>query len=249
MANPKVRPHLKFYPEDSQKRLSEARQARRWLHEVADDEITPMARLGEQDYYIHEPAMLRNGECCVPVRWFTIGDVLSAKCWKMTVVSSDIGRGWRITQCDDYSVTHTQFLKNFPELCNDHSRYGLPHPSQILGLLKFSFLSASMLKSMIDVVDPKTGAQSSWTFTDPVLGNRWRTLAKGHRTLAFPIWMYCDDTSGNLSKKWNEHNSFLFTPAGLPRTEAQKEFNIHFLSTSNIAPPLEMLDGIVEQLE
>jgi ribulose-5-phosphate 4-epimerase/fuculose-1-phosphate aldolase len=61
--------------------------------------------------------------------------------------------------------------------------------------------------------------------------------------------MYCDDTSGNLSKKWNEHNSFLFTPAGLPRTEAQKEFNIHFLSTSNIAPPLEMLDGIVEQLE
>ena len=106
-----------------------------------------------------------------------------------------------------------------------------------------------MLKSMIDVVDPKTGAQSSWTFTDPVLGNRWRTLAKGHRTLAFPIWMYCDDTSGNLSKKWNEHNSFLFTPAGLPRTEAQKEFNIHFLSTSNIVPPLEMLDGIVEQLE
>jgi hypothetical protein len=61
--------------------------------------------------------------------------------------------------------------------------------------------------------------------------------------------MYCDDTSGNLSKKWNEHNSFLFTPAGLPRTEAQKEFNIHFLSTSNIAPPLEMMDGIIEQLE
>ena len=68
-------------------------------------------------------------------------------------------------------------------------------------------------------------------------------------TNEFPIWMYCDDTSGNLSKKWNEHNSFLFTAAGLPRTEAQKEFNIHFLSTSNIAPPLEMLDGIVEQLE
>jgi ribulose-5-phosphate 4-epimerase/fuculose-1-phosphate aldolase len=61
--------------------------------------------------------------------------------------------------------------------------------------------------------------------------------------------MYCDDTSGNVSKKWNEHNSFLVTPAGLPREEAQKEYNIHFLSTSNIAPPLEMLDGIVEQLE
>ena len=66
---------------------------------------------------------------------------------------------------------------------------------------------------------------------------------------AFPIWLYCDDTSGNLSKKWNEHNSFLFTAAGLPRAEAQKEFNVHFLSTSNLAPPLEMLDGVVDQLE
>lgn len=28
-----------------------------------------------------------------------------------------------------------------------------------------------------------------------------------------------------------------------------KESNIHFLATSNIAPPLKMLDGIVEQLE
>jgi hypothetical protein len=61
--------------------------------------------------------------------------------------------------------------------------------------------------------------------------------------------MYCDDTSGNLSKKWNEHNSFLFLPAGLPHEHSQKEYNIHFLSTSNIAPPLEMLDSIIEQLE
>jgi len=63
------------------------------------------------------------------------------------------------------------------------------------------------------------------------------------------MWLYCDDTSGNLSKKWNKHNSFLFTPAGLPRYMVHRQSNIHFLSTSNIAPPLEMLDGIAEQLE
>lgn len=100
-----------------------------------------------------------------------------------------------------------------------------------------------------DVHNITTDSRSTWTHTNPVLGNRWRALAKGHRAVVFPMWMYCDDTSGNLSKKWNEHNSFLFTPAGLPRTESQKEFNIHFLSTSNLAPPLEMLDGILEQLE
>lgn len=66
---------------------------------------------------------------------------------------------------------------------------------------------------------------------------------------SFPIWLYCDDTSGNLSKKWNCHNSWLFTPAGLPRSEAAKEYNVHFLCTSNLAPPLEMADGIVDQIE
>lgn len=63
------------------------------------------------------------------------------------------------------------------------------------------------------------------------------------------MWMYYDDTSGNLLKKWNEHNSYLFTPAGLPRSKAQKEYNIHFLSTSNLAPPLEQMDGVIDQLK
>lgn len=89
---------------------------------------------------------------------------------------------------------------------------------------------------------------SPWTYTDPTVGNPWREQAKGHRVVAFPLWMYCDDTSGNLSKKWNEHNSVLITAAGLPREHAQKEYNIHFLTTSNIAPPLEMMDGVVDQL-
>ncbi|KAJ7444418.1 hypothetical protein B0H11DRAFT_1747581, partial [Mycena galericulata] len=66
--------------------------------------------------------------------------------------------------------------------------------------------------------------------------------AAGSLVVMSPLWIYCDDTSGNVS---NEHNSFLARPAGLPREESQKEYNIRFLSTSNIAPPLEMLDGIV----
>ena len=91
--------------------------------------------------------------------------------------------------------------------------------------------------------------RSCWTLTNPMKGNKWRTIAKGHEVLAFPIWLYCDDTSGNSSKKWNKHNSFLFTPAGLSHTQMHYEYNVHFLSTSNLAPPLEMLDGIVEQLQ
>ncbi|KAI6014952.1 hypothetical protein EDC04DRAFT_2903843 [Pisolithus marmoratus] len=69
---------------------------------------------------------------------------------------------------------------------------------------------------------------------------------RGHGVLP---WTLTDPTIGNTSKKWNKHNLFLFTAAGLPRTMVHKECNIHFLATSNIAPPLEMLDSVVHQLE
>ena len=99
------------------------------------------------------------------------------------------------------------------------------------------------------MVEEEGGALQPWTKTDPTKGNRWREISNGCPVYAFPIWLYCDDTSGNLSKKWNKHNSWLFTAAGLPRVFAHQESNVHFLSTSNIAPPLEMLHGIVSQPE
>ncbi|KAK7027831.1 hypothetical protein R3P38DRAFT_3315357 [Favolaschia claudopus] len=196
MANPRVRPHLHFYPEDSGEKLSEARQGERWLHELPDEQTTPMVRISAQDYYIYEPAMLDSaeGEFCLPIRWFTRGGEFFAKCWRMVAMSTDTVSGWH-------------------------------------------------------VYNPDTQQSRSWDYTNPSEGNRWRAKANGSRVVVFPMWVYCDDTSGNVSKKWNEHNSFLMTPAGLPRAEAQKEYNIHFLCTSNLAQPLEMLDGIVEQLE
>ncbi|KZV82194.1 hypothetical protein EXIGLDRAFT_685130 [Exidia glandulosa HHB12029] len=90
---------------------------------------------------------------------------------------------------------------------------------------------------------------STWTRTDATKPNPRRVQASGAEVLAFPIWLYCDDTSGNLSKKWNKHNSFLFTPVGLPRSLGHEEFNVHFLATSNTAPVTEMLDGIVDQVK
>jgi hypothetical protein len=67
--------------------------------------------------------------------------------------------------------------------------------------------------------------------------------------VAFPIWLYCDDTSGNRSKKWNKHHSWLFTAAGLPRRHVHRESNVHFLGTSNVASAMEMLDGVASQIE
>ncbi|KAK7006328.1 hypothetical protein R3P38DRAFT_3366987 [Favolaschia claudopus] len=253
MANPKVRPHLSFYPEDSGPKLSEARQGDRWLKELPDNQTTPMVRIAQQDYFIHEPAMLRNGECCIPTRWFTKSGQLFANCWQLQPIVTDAGVGWRVfITSEPLVVAATEFLKNFPELRVDVESgfYDKPNPANIFGKY-MTVLQILRFNSdiVVDVYDEATQTTSEWTYTNPKVGNRWRAKAEGCRVVMFPLWMYCDDTSGNVSKKWNEHNSFLVTPAGLPREESQKEYNIHFLSTSNIAPPLEMLDGIVEQLE
>ena len=93
------------------------------------------------------------------------------------------------------------------------------------------------------------GGIFQWTRTDPWVGNRWRIIAGGARVYSFPIWLYCDDVSGNQSKRWNKHYSFLFSAAGLPRALFQHEYHVHFLCTSNLAAPLEMMDGIVNQFE
>ncbi|TFK46156.1 hypothetical protein OE88DRAFT_1638675 [Heliocybe sulcata] len=227
VGNPWVRPHLKFLPEDSGSRLSEAWQAKRWLDEMDPDLLTQMIQVNNQDFYIYEPALLAAGDVCMPVRWFTRGDSILARAHPM----SQTARGWIVHEHSTLEVNSNDLLLSFPQLIHSHQYDGLPDPRVIQGSQQI-----------------KDGALVPWTRTDPTKGNEWRAKANGHRVLAFPIWLYCDDTSGNVSKKWNKHNSFLFTAAGLPRRFVHREFNVHFLSTSNLAPPLEMLDGIVDQL-
>ncbi|TEB22117.1 hypothetical protein FA13DRAFT_1716361 [Coprinellus micaceus] len=76
----------------------------------------------------------------------------------------------------------------------------------------------------------------------------WQSLEEVGRS-AGCSGMHCDDTSVNKLKKWNKHNNWLFTLARLPRREVMKGSNVHFLATSDLAPPLEMLDGIVDWIQ
>jgi hypothetical protein len=139
MANPNVRPHLSFYPEDSGPKLSEARQGERWLKELPDTQTTPMVRIADKDFFIHEPAMLRDGTCCIPTRWFTKDDQFFANCWAMESVTKDEDSGWRVrVKSEPYVVPGSEFLKNFPEFRSDASYYGVPDPANIFGMLKLT---------------------------------------------------------------------------------------------------------------
>ncbi len=79
--------------------------------------------------------------------------------------------------------------------------------------------------------------------------NQWQAQANGRIIHHIPIVLYCDDTSGNVSKKWNKHLSYYMTLAGLPPKLANQHFNIHTLSTSNVASPLELADQLVDEIK
>ncbi|KAJ7688772.1 hypothetical protein B0H14DRAFT_3101119 [Mycena olivaceomarginata] len=189
------------------------------------DLTTPMIREHGQDFFIHEPTMLQDGNVCIPFRWFQREGEIWARVWKVAAVQGELGLGWVVETGQHFHVKSTDLSLSFPHLASTHTQRNLPDPRVIYG------------------IKDGRGELRAWEHTAAAEGNSWRKKASGHRVLSFPVWLYCDDTSGNMSKKWNKHNSFLFTAAGLPRQHVHQESNIHFLSTSNIAPPLEMLDG------
>lgn len=138
MANPRVRPHLSFYPENTGgEYLAEARQGARWLDEVPGEYLTPMIRVGARDFYVHEPLMSDDGVVRMPMRWFTRVEhgvhVLYAKCWDMQPVLSDVGAGWRVYENNAHEIAASRLLKNFPELCTSAPLHSLPPPSRIFG--------------------------------------------------------------------------------------------------------------------
>lgn len=103
-----------------------------------------MTRLGSTSrshYYIHEPAILRDGSCVIPVCWFVnaANDELHTKCWKMNTVVTDQGRMWDVEHTVDYSVSNKDFIRNFPSLKKDAEKvYNLPDPTRICGVFNLS---------------------------------------------------------------------------------------------------------------
>lgn len=64
-----------------------------------------------------------------------------------------------------------------------------------------------------------------------------------------PTIVFTDDSSGNRSKKFNKFDNWALLLGGLPKEENSKLENIHFISTSNEVPLLDMATALVEDLQ
>ncbi|KAI5997804.1 hypothetical protein F5J12DRAFT_906909 [Pisolithus orientalis] len=237
MANPWIHPHICHYPEDAGGQLEQAWQASRWLHEIDPNIAMPMIHKGWQDFYVFELTKWTDGMMAIPEHWYTKPLVSQtsfeveywALAWQAHAVMNGCMSGYIVHAYNTIKVPASELLLSFPHLLQT---YEINHQAD-----------------PCNIIETRGHGVLPWRLTDSTVGDRWHAQVQGCHVLNYMMWCYCDNTSGNISKKWNKHNSFLITTAILPHVIVHKEGNIHFLVTCNIAPPLEMFDGIVDQLE
>ncbi|KAJ7278158.1 hypothetical protein C8J57DRAFT_1126069, partial [Mycena rebaudengoi] len=250
-ANPLVRPFIQVLSEDSGELLRQASQAEKWHRDVSPDLSGPMVRLGQQDFFVNEPALVHiasEGEfssqewaAVLPSRWFIRDNKIWAKVQRLySHPTEDCLLIDNRHECEDIPLSN--FFASFPDLEPVHKFHGLKNPSKIVGTSVYadSYVSSGENWSL-DKLDI--------TPCDIRAPNPLRAVAGGKRIHSVPVWVYCDDTSGNISKKWNKHNSILMSLAGLDSKKAHLLYNVIFLATSNLAHPLEMFEAVVEALK
>ena len=63
-----------------------------------------------------------------------------------------------------------------------------------------------------------------------------------------PLIIFMDDISGNISKQWNKHFVIYMLNANLPCKMSNKQFFVHFVSSSLHAAPMELMHAMKESI-
>ncbi|KAH9815232.1 hypothetical protein DFH28DRAFT_1165648 [Melampsora americana] len=222
LANPIVSEHLVFLPEapgnDPITRLS---QSQKWRELYSRTLRVQMVVSKNTHYYIYEPVQVITGQLIVPVFFYKQDTEIMAKCLA-ALVNPASGVGFSIY---------------IPEEPTFGSR-------DVLSINVKTFWRPF---DSIQVDSVALKRNSGGVEQIPLI-NPWRIKAHGRIIRHVPLTLYSDDTSGNISKKFNKHMSIYFTLSGLPPQWSNQEYNTHFLATTNCASALELFDQVVDEI-
>ncbi|KAF9034577.1 hypothetical protein BJ165DRAFT_1534008 [Panaeolus papilionaceus] len=220
-SNPRIAKHIHHYPVLSKNGVvSEVWHGQKWQTELDRHLMSPMYNAGnQQHYFIDEPAMLKNNQFVIPVRWLEDEDgAVWFDTWKV-VLNKETGLSMILDKDLDvvlikaselkYNFLDLNQISNIPQWCPETVKSG--HPSRI--------------------------------------PNPDRNLANGYPMYASFIDVFADDVSGNRSKSWNKHINIYITHRNLPRALLQQQCNIHFHSTSTHASAPEMFHTLKDVVE
>ncbi|KAH9819564.1 hypothetical protein DFH28DRAFT_1145465 [Melampsora americana] len=202
--------------------------SRKWL-EGYEKEIRPqMVTSTIGHIYIYEIYQLFSNQLVVPTHFFKKDGKLFSKCLQARVVPKDRNRNTFMIVISDEPPFDSSLL----------------HPVEISSFWRdfdhVVFNNKGLLK---DFCKSKPNGYVSLPLVNP-----WRLKAKGKVIKHTPINLYSDDTSGNVSNKYNRHMNVLFSLSGLPPEILNQEYNVHFLATSNCASAPELLDHVVDEI-
>ncbi|KAH9449893.1 hypothetical protein Pst134EA_026610 [Puccinia striiformis f. sp. tritici] len=192
-------------------------------------EFVPEEAHGTDIYKFRPVYQLKDFHIVIPIFFYTLKDKRVAKCYKPIIRSN---------------TNHSQVEIHIPpDISFDNASL------QTLSVDEFSqTYEEILLNNGLKLSNCCQNKIFDGNNVGIPLPNPWRKKANKKVIRNIPINLYCDDTSGNKSKKWNKHISYYFTLAGLPPKISNQQFNCHFLCTSNIATPLELGEMVVEQL-
>ncbi|OAV87337.1 hypothetical protein PTTG_29470 [Puccinia triticina 1-1 BBBD Race 1] len=234
LANPLVSPHIDYYPEMTNQGFYKFSQSKKWLKELAPQHCAPMCEVKGKHFYLFEPVELFSGLITIPIYFYSHNSQIYSKCIapefepfikkKKKLVRMKIPQNIQFNHFDLLSIPTSDFNKSYDEI-------------QIYG----KQISEACANSIYE-------HDGNHHYKKIKFPNPWRKEADGRIIRHVPITLYCDDTSGNISKKFKKHVSFYFTLSGLPPNLSNQEYNCHFLSTSNRASALEILEQIVAEM-
>ncbi|KAG8731269.1 hypothetical protein FRC12_019810 [Ceratobasidium sp. 428] len=120
IANPQVRPHMKFFPHANSKHMSQAWHGQKMTHNMPDEYLTPCVRLGGQIFYVNE-LVWRQDDWFIPLRWITVGP--KEELYAIGHRALDTQNGSSVISSKRKTVRVATFLESYPEL---HSCQAVP---------------------------------------------------------------------------------------------------------------------------
>lgn len=75
-----------------------------------------MHRYSGQDFYVHEPTLIHNGQICLPIRWFRRAGKMWAKAWMMREEQRGAENGWVVDMADEVTFDEAHLVSSLPAL-------------------------------------------------------------------------------------------------------------------------------------
>ncbi|KNZ46177.1 hypothetical protein VP01_7497g2, partial [Puccinia sorghi] len=188
LANPFVNQNLDFHPEyTGGKNVFKMSQCFKWREDLSPNIRVQMVEENKKHWYIFEPVEFKSKHIVVTIFFFIESNQVKAQFILANIFKDgpnkftlSIPPNLRFNSSQLQTVNVTDFSLSYQE-------------TQLPGL-----------GSLIEACGHELHETNNSTKIYP-MPNSWRTKAGGRLIQHVPINLYLDDTSGNISKKFNKH--------------------------------------------